>query len=842
MKNTKFRSRAALAGLALLSALLLSPVPALAWFTAFTVSQGEYPDKVHLTWSESAGSSGDGTFTVCREDLRNPGMHDLAETTDTEFDDTTAEPGIAYRYGVVTYGGDSRMCTWDNLDFQYASGWAGTLPVPVDLAASKGTYADKVRITWGVPAGAPTNGLYEVLRQAVGADGGFHHLSPKTTNTYFDDTNAVPGVAYRYMIWTFAPDIAESEEVTGWAGTPPPLQTVTNLSATQGEYPDRVRLTWHLPENASTFGLLRYHYVGSETIREEIADGIEGSVFVDRTVEPGVHYNYAILVTDVYGRTSQSPYTADGWSFAIPGVNHFTASRGEYDDRVWLDWKPEDPSSIVSYDILRFIDMGGAVGYEVLTNGLTSPGYLDTTVTPDVCYRYQLRIHDTWGRTGVSEFVPGWAFSRPDNDDFKNARPISSKSGSDFSTNNCATFEVSEPYPAGVTTASKTVWWDYAAPLDGIVQFNTVGSSYLAHWGDEDEWPDELAICTAYGVYTGKAVTVLDEVCSATPHSDDEWGYTWCSNAFEAAAGTVYHIQVSGLGNTFYDDTLDLWDEQWGRVCLNWSYTHVRVGLDPNGGKISTNAVMVPVGQTLGEALQSFPEPKRDGVRFAGWTFENGAPAADSADLAVTENFTLYAEWGKDAPDNDDFEDAWAISGKSGSSVSVNDYATFQADESFPSGVGTEIWWDITATNTLWWNFTAPCDGMVQFTTDGSHDSHDLSIRTAMAVWTGDALGSLRELCHAYADRDHERSAGWCTNTFEVSAGTVYRIQAFSSQMDDGGMGKGTICLNWAYTHLRLELDPNGGTISTNAVMVPVGQKLGDAMQSFPMPEREGYR
>ena len=758
MNHTPFRPRAAFAGAALFSAVLFPAVTALSdplpapVFDRFEVSQGTYPDKVVLSWSEAPGSTGVGEYSIYRQSpsFMNPPdiLADGSEPwTGTSFTDTTAEPGVKYEYWVRTENQEGDAAETDRLH-----GWAGSVPEPPAapvMVSATGNRTDGILVVW-----------------QAGTGGG-------TTDTY---------------------------------------------------------------------DLWRYHY-GYPNSHTKIASGLAETEYLDDdpSLVCGDRYTYLAAAFNAYGSaTNQNP--VEGMKLAeLSGVDHFTASRGDFDDRVWLYWTPVDQTSVASYEIVRFLDQGGITGFETLTNGMTSVGYLDTAVTPDVRYRYQLRVHDKWGRTWLSDFVYGWAFSRPDNDDFKDARPISSQSGSDASTNNCATFEVSEPYPAGVATATKTVWWAYTAPFDGIVQFNTVGSSFLRHWGEEDG-PDELSISTAYGVYTGQAVTVLDEVCSATPYSDDQWGYTWCSNAFEAAAGTVYHIQVSGLGNTFYDDTLQLWDEQWGRVCLNWSYTHLRVGLDPNGGTISTNAVMVPVGQKLVESLPSFPVPEREGWRFVDWRFENNASASASTNYVVTENFTLHAKWEQVERFNDDFEEAWAISGKSGSSVSTNDYATFQADESFPSGVGTEIWWSTVSTNTLWWNFTAPCDGWVQFTTDGSHDAPGGSIRTAMAVWTGDALGSLRELCRAYADRDHERSAGGCTNAFEVSAGAVYRIQAFSSQMDDGGMGKGTICLNWAYTHLRVELDPNGGTIATNAVMVPVGQKLGDALQSFPVPEREGYR
>ncbi|MBR6022835.1 MAG: hypothetical protein IK066_10530, partial [Kiritimatiellae bacterium] len=724
MKNTKFRSTAALAGAALLSALLLSPVPALAHaaFAEVTASQGEFTGDVRIDWSLTSTSDETPTsYEVIRYDVFGEETCVASGITNRVYDDRTVEPGMQYRYvvrgfldrpgqtpstAVITSEDDIRDEIW---------GWAGNLkanpaglPIFDGFEATQGVFTDKVRLDWSGSPLSSGKGEYEILRapclhreQAVVIaehvtgttyydtavepdvkyDYAVRHRIPgerhdktacteyftgwSTTSVFvnftatqgthvgevrlswrlenldeygvlgyfvfryperglgarftsltvtwlefseYEDTTAEPGVKYRYQIVSIFSDNSakatirsHSEYATGWAaGEIPDIHTVTDLSATQGTLPERVGLTWTAPENADTFALRRYHTEGSETIGEDIVAGLTGTAYDDWTAEPYVRYSYAILVTDIYGRTSQSPVTADGWWLPeTPVVTDLEASQGTWAGGVSLAWTA--PAYAATFKVRRWHGQG----YTDLARGLTASGYEDTTAEPGEVYRYQIILTDEWGRTSESDFATGW----------RGERPV-----------------------------------------------------------------------------------------------------------------------------------------------------------------------------------------------------------------------------------NDDFGDAWAISAKSGSSVSTNANATFQAGESFPSGVGTEVWRDTGATNTLWWKFTAPCGGRVRFATDGSHDASGYAIRTAMAVWTGDALGSLREVCRAYGDRDHERSDGACTNEFEVSAGTVYRIQAFSSQMDDGGAGKGTICLNWAYTHLRLELDPNGGTISTNAVMVPVGQKLGDAMQSFPMPEREGYR
>ena len=105
-------------------------------------------------------------------------------------------------------------------------------------------------------------------------------------------------------------------------------------------------------------------------------------------------------------------------------------------------------------------------------------------------------------------------------------------SGSAFGENCEATFESGEPTHAGVG-GRKSVWLTWLAPGDGIVTFQTRGSTFD----------------TVLAAYTGSSVRALTELVS-----DIDSG-PWFSSQirFNAQKGQIYHIAVDGFRNACGD-------------------------------------------------------------------------------------------------------------------------------------------------------------------------------------------------------------------------------------------------------------------------------------------------
>lgn len=138
-------------------------------------------------------------------------------------------------------------------------------------------------------------------------------------------------------------------------------------------------------------------------------------------------------------------------------------------------------------------------------------------------------------------YVPGETIPDPPqppvNDNFIDAITLSGSVGTTNGTTTLATFESGEPYNAGDTTSSTTVWYEWTAPASGFVSFDTFGSM-------RD---------TTLGVYVGSAVDGLTTIAS----NDDSAGGTSGGESqvkFYAHAGTTYYISVGAYAPSYAGD------------------------------------------------------------------------------------------------------------------------------------------------------------------------------------------------------------------------------------------------------------------------------------------------
>ena len=151
-------------------------------------------------------------------------------------------------------------------------------------------------------------------------------------------------------------------------------------------------------------------------------------------------------------------------------------------------------------------------------------------------------------------------------------------------------------------------------------------------------------------------------------------------------------------------------------------------------------------------------------------------------------------------PSNDDFANATVISGAVGSTAGSNINATYQPGEPLTAVRAS-------ATNTIWWTWTAPASGSVQFNTIAS-EVYD----TVMGIYTGTSVSALTRVA---ANDDCRESRGYSqsSNSFTVVSGTKYHIAV------SGGSYRyqGGIQLNWSMPNVPLStytvtFNANGGT------------------------------
>jgi subtilisin family serine protease len=135
---------------------------------------------------------------------------------------------------------------------------------------------------------------------------------------------------------------------------------------------------------------------------------------------------------------------------------------------------------------------------------------------------------------------------------------------------------------------------------------------------------------------------------------------------------------------------------------------------------------------------------------------------------------------------NDDFVDGAVISGATGS---VNGST---ADATRETGEPTHGGWGASAS--IWYRWTAPGDGALVLTTQGS--GYD----TLLGAYTGSAVGSLT----TKAANDDNGSGGlWSRVSFSVQRGATYAIA-----IDGYGGQRGASVLNWTFTEALPPTEP----------------------------------
>jgi hypothetical protein len=129
----------------------------------------------------------------------------------------------------------------------------------------------------------------------------------------------------------------------------------------------------------------------------------------------------------------------------------------------------------------------------------------------------------------------------PENDQFADRLRLHGEAGALTATNLGATREPGEPDHAG-GGGTKSIWWSWVAPGEGLARFHTAGSSFD----------------TLLAVYIGSRVDALSLV--AENDDDDDTGELSSDVTFRVNQGTEFQIAVDGFGG------------EAGLVMLAWSF------------------------------------------------------------------------------------------------------------------------------------------------------------------------------------------------------------------------------------------------------------------------------
>ena len=353
-----------------------------------TATKGAYTDKVRVTWTAAASATGYKVFRrLGSDDPVQIGSTTGASGAALGFDDTTALAATGYSYSVrtVTAAGDSPMSGSD-------TGWRN-LPAPTGVAASDGTYTDKVRVTWTPVAGASAYRVFRKLGTAAPVEVAF---VLGESSAQVDDSSAAVAKSYLYSVKTVC-GLGDSASSLSDAGIRAPAAPA-GVTATDGLSTANVRVTWSLSSGATGYQVYRRTEGGSAVLIKSLGSTI--AAYDDTTAVALTTYLYSVVAT---GSGVSSPTSGEdsGWrNIAAPTAS---AALGTSSTGVGVSWT--SVSAATGYRVLRAVSGGNPV--QIAEVG-TVTSYVDESAASLVTYQYRVQAIHGLGSTASSNAATGW--------------------------------------------------------------------------------------------------------------------------------------------------------------------------------------------------------------------------------------------------------------------------------------------------------------------------------------------------------------------------------------------------------------------------------------------------
>ncbi len=188
----------------------------------------------------------------------------------------------------------------------------------------------------------------------------------------------------------------------GWTAWAAALEPPANVTATAGDYTNRVNLTWEAAAGASNYFVFRH--TGDVAAAASLAADTTNLFYDDAGAVPGVYYYYWVQAGD--GLTN-SGFSAGAMGYCrLAAPRDLTAGTGTLCNAVALAWAPAAYS--VKYQVWRHTATNDEASAILLTN-TASTACLDESAWPVKRYVYRVRAVADSGAVGeFSESAEGW--------------------------------------------------------------------------------------------------------------------------------------------------------------------------------------------------------------------------------------------------------------------------------------------------------------------------------------------------------------------------------------------------------------------------------------------------
>ena len=356
--------------------------------TGLTASNAAYIDKIVLSWNAVSGAASYKLFRSTSNDSSSASQVG-GTIIATTYNDTGATAGTTYYYWVKAVNGTVES------GFSSVAFGVRALPlaVPINVEGSNATYPDKIRLTWTASSGATCYNIYRSLENNSSTATFF----ATTTDTYYDDTDTIPGLAWYYYWLKASNGVIESSGVWTYGRRAFPAPTVT---AGQGTFTDKVRVSWTQCSGATSYKVYR-NTSNSSSTSTEIATISNGSTlqYDDTTAAIGTIYYYWVKGFTSVTETSYSSSASGYRAFSAP--TGLAASNGAHTDKIALSWNAT--AGAASYKLYRSTSNDSSAASQI-GGTITTTSYDDTGATPGTTYYY-------WVKASVGTSTSDSAFS-----------------------------------------------------------------------------------------------------------------------------------------------------------------------------------------------------------------------------------------------------------------------------------------------------------------------------------------------------------------------------------------------------------------------------------------------
>lgn len=271
-------------------------------------SDGTYTDRVSVSWIKATNAT---SYRVYKHTSNSSASASLVDEVSTTNLTDIVSPNIIYYYWVKALN-----CAGTSSFSSVNSGYAAAAPSsPTGVAASDGTYTNRVRVTWNSTSGATG---YKLWRGTTNQSASANQIGSPSAASY-DDYAVVPGSLYFY--WVQATNTvgasALSSSNSGYAAATYPASP-SQIVATDGTYTNRINLVWTFVTNASGYEVWRGTN-GASPSATRIAQVNVITNYDDYSVVNARLYFYWIKSTNIHGVGEFGSYDT-GFAGAHPGV------------------------------------------------------------------------------------------------------------------------------------------------------------------------------------------------------------------------------------------------------------------------------------------------------------------------------------------------------------------------------------------------------------------------------------------------------------------------------------------------------------------------------------------